>query len=142
MIKQERCGVHADPGTEAKRWLDEISEAGRKRARYQEMAAEGLIDFEELRARLAALEDTRKTAEQELCALQGRTEHLTQLEYDSDSLLQSYADLMSEAIDAQGSEERHRAYRIMGLEVHLVSNGSFELSGDVMSFSKLEISSS
>jgi DNA repair exonuclease SbcCD ATPase subunit len=142
MIEQERCGVHADPGTEAKRWLDEISEAGRKRARYQEMAGEGLIDFDELRARLAALEETRKTAEQELCALQGRTEHLTQLEYDRDSLLQSYADLMSEAIDALGSEERHRAYRIMGLEVHLVSNGSFELSGDVMSFSKLEISSS
>jgi hypothetical protein len=43
--------------------LEEISETGRKRARYQEMAAEGLIDFEELRTRLAALEDNRKTAE-------------------------------------------------------------------------------
>jgi site-specific DNA recombinase len=142
MIEQERCGVHADPGTEAKRWLDEISEAGRKRARYQEMAGEGLIDFDELRARLAALEETRKTAEQELRALQGRTEHLTQLEYDRDSLLESYADILPEAIDALGSEERHRAYRIIGLEVHLAPDGSFEISGDVMSFSKLEISSS
>src|SRR5215211_2135905 len=34
--------------------------------RYQEMAAEGLLDFEELRVQLAALDDTRKTAEQEL----------------------------------------------------------------------------
>ena len=34
------------------------------------MAAEGLIDFEELRTQLAALEETRKTAEQELQALQ------------------------------------------------------------------------
>jgi hypothetical protein len=46
-----------------------------------------------------------------------------------------------EAIDTLGSAERHRAYRIIGLEVHLASNGSFELSGDVMGFSKLEISS-
>jgi hypothetical protein len=46
-----------------------------------------------------------------------------------------------EAIDALSPEERRRAYRIIGLEVHLAPDGSFEISGDVMSFSKLEISS-
>jgi hypothetical protein len=60
--------------------LGEISKATRKRARYQEMATEGLIDFEELRTRLAALEDAREAAEEELRALQRRTEHLAQLE--------------------------------------------------------------
>jgi DNA repair exonuclease SbcCD ATPase subunit len=105
------------------------------------MAAEGLVDSEELRMRLAALEDTRKTAEQELGALQRRTEHLAQLERDRDSLLESYADLMPEAVDAMEPEERHQAYRIIGLQVHLVPNGSFELSGDVVSFSNLGISS-
>ena len=49
--------------------------------------------------------------------------------------------LMPEAIDALGSEERHRVYRMIGMEVHLASDGSFELSGEVMSFSKLGISS-
>ncbi len=49
MIGQERRGAHGDQATETERWLEEISEAGRKRARYQEMVAEGLIDFEELR---------------------------------------------------------------------------------------------
>jgi DNA repair exonuclease SbcCD ATPase subunit len=105
------------------------------------MAAEGLIDFEELRTRLAALEDTRKTAEQALRALQRRTKHLVQLERDKDSLLESYAGLLPEAIDALGSEERHRVYRMMGMEVHLAPDGSFELSGDVVNFSKLGISS-
>jgi hypothetical protein len=47
--------------------------------------------------------------------------------------------LMPEAIDALGSEERHRVYRMIGMEVHLASDGSFELSGEVMSFSKLGI---
>ena len=73
--------------------------------------------------------------------LQRRTERLAQLERDRDSLLESYADLMPKAIDALGPEERHRAYRIMGLQVHLAPNGSFELSGDVVSFSNLEVSS-
>jgi hypothetical protein len=106
------------------------------------MAAEGLIAFEELRTRLAALEDTRKTAAQELRALRRRTEHLAQLEGDGDRLLETYAGLMPEPIDALGSEERHRVYKMIGLEVHLAPDGSFEISGDVMCFSKLEISSS
>jgi DNA repair exonuclease SbcCD ATPase subunit len=126
---------------ETERWLEEISEAGRKRARYQEMAAEGLIEFEELRAQLAALEDTRKTAERELRTLEAHTEHLAQLERDRDSLLDNYADLLPEAIDALGSEERHRVYRMIGMEAHLAPDGSLEVSGDVMNFSKLEISS-
>lgn len=105
------------------------------------MAAEGSIDFEELRTRLAALEDIRQTAERELRALQRCTEHLARLESDRDSLLESYAGLMPEAIDALGSEARHRIYRMIGLEARLAPGGSFELSGDVINFSNVVISS-
>jgi chromosome segregation ATPase len=141
MIEQERLGTCGDPANETQRWLEKISEVGRKRARYQEMAAERLIDFEELRARLAALEDTRKTAERELHALQHRTERLARLERDRDSLLESYAGVVPEAIDALDSVERHRVYRMIGMEAHLAPDGSFELSGDIVSFSKVGISS-
>jgi hypothetical protein len=88
-----------------------------------------------------SLEDTRKTAEGELRALERRTEHLAQLERERDSLLENYAGLLPEAIDTLGPEECHRVYRMIGMEVHLAPDGSFEISGDVMSFSKLEISS-
>ena len=143
MIEQERrgAGFAGDPATETERWLEKISEAGRKRTRYQEMAAEGLINFEELRARLAALEDARKTAEQELRALQHRTEHLAQLERDRDTMLENYAGLMPEAIDALGPEERHQVYRMIRMGVYWAPDGSFELSGDVINFSNLVISS-
>ena len=73
--------------------------------------------------------------------MQRRREHLAQPERDSDSLLEIYADLVPEAIDAVETEERRRVYKIIGLEVRLASDGSFEVSGDVMSFSKPEISS-
>ncbi len=57
--------------------MGQLSEASRKRARYQEMATEGLTDFKELRTRLlSALEETRKSAERELRALQHRAERV------------------------------------------------------------------
>jgi hypothetical protein len=143
MIEQEGRGASFadDPATETERWLEEISKASHKRARYQEMAAEGLIDFEELRTRLSALEDARKATELELRALQRRADHLAQLQRDRDSLLESYADLIPEAFDSLSPEERRRVYKMIGLEVHLAPDGSYEISGDVVSFSKLEISS-
>lgn len=134
MIEQEKRGTHGDPATETERWLEEISEVGRKRARYYEMAAERLIDFDELRTRLAALEDTCKTAERELHALQHRKERLAQLERDRDTLLENYAGVLPEAIDALESEERHRVYKMIGMEAHLAPDGSFKLSGDVVCF--------
>jgi hypothetical protein len=47
---------------------------------------------------------------------------------------------VTEAIDALGSEDRRRAYRMIGLVAHLAPDGSLEISGDVMSFSKLDFS--
>ena len=141
MIEQERRNAHGDPATETEWWLGQLSEAGRRRIRYQEMAAEGLIGFEELRTRLSTVEENCNTAERELRALRHRTERLERLERDRDSLLESYVGLVPEAIDALGSEERHRVYRMIGMKAYLTADGSFELSGDVMNFSSLEISS-
>jgi len=141
MIEEERRRSHGDPGAETERWLAQISESGRKRVRYQEMAAEGLINFEELRERLSALEEARGVAERELRELRRRTERLERLERDRDGLLESYAGLVPQAIDDLSSGERHRVYRMIGMRARLDPDGSLELGGDVMSFSKLEISS-
>jgi len=61
--------VWDDPEKEAKVWLEKIVSADRQRTKYQEMAAEELITFEELRERLGGLEETRKTAQSELEAI-------------------------------------------------------------------------
>jgi len=60
MIAEEREGVRGDPGREAGAWLERLAEADRKRSGFQDMAAEGLITFDELRAKLADLEETRE----------------------------------------------------------------------------------
>jgi len=56
-------------------------------------------------------------------------------------LLESYASLLPEAIDALGPEERHRVYKMLGMKAYFKTDGSFELSGDVVSFPHPEISS-
>ena len=70
------------------------------------------------------------------------TEHLAQLERDRDGLLETYTELVPEAIDALRPEDRRRAYRMIRLEARLAPKGSLEIRGDVMSFSKVGISRS
>ena len=129
MMEQERAGKHGNPEEEAAVWLDRLSDVELKRASFQDMAAEGLITFDELRAKLAALEETRQTARRELAALKGRAERLRALERDRDTLLQTYAELVPEALVALEPEEHHRIYSMLGLRVLAFLDGSLEVSG-------------
>ncbi len=69
MIELEREGLRGDPDRETKAWIEKLTEVSRMRGSYQEMAAKGLITFEELEEKLLGLEETRKTAERELQSL-------------------------------------------------------------------------
>ena len=51
-IEQEHRG---DPKREMRVWAKRLADVDAKRSRYQDMAAEGLIDFDELKAKLDAL---------------------------------------------------------------------------------------
>jgi hypothetical protein len=53
-------------------WAKQLAAVDAKRSLYQDMAAENLIDFDELRTKLAALEIDRKTAVRELEAVRDK----------------------------------------------------------------------
>ena len=110
-------------------WAEKLTAADRKRSRYQEMAAEGLITFDELREKLVVLEETRKSAEHELEALQGKQDRIAKLEQDRDALLDSLVEIGSEALDALSPDERNQLYRILQLKVVLKKDTMPELSG-------------
>ncbi len=132
MIEQERKAEHrGNPEREANAWLEKLVEVDRKRSAYQDQQAEGLISLEELRAKLAGLEETRKTAQSELRALQSRKERMADLEADRDALLAYYEENAPEALDSLTPEERRRFYSILRLEVSLHPSGSLELRGVV-----------
>jgi hypothetical protein len=128
MIEQERRQPPADVEKEREVWLQNIAEAEHKRSRYQEMAAEGLITFDELRTKLANLEETREAARRELAELQTREQRSEQIERDRDALLKDYAAMVPEALEDLTGEERLALYRVLGLRVVPTSEG-YEATG-------------
>jgi hypothetical protein len=117
-IEEQRNLIRGDPEREAKAWLQKLTEVDRKRAKYQEMAAEELIGFDELRERLPQLDEMRRVAEEELEALSKQKERIAELERDRDALLESYARMTPEGMDMWTAEERHRVYQMLRLRVY------------------------
>ena len=126
MIEEERKGTRGDPERESRAWLDKLVELDRKRARYQDMAADGLITFDELRGRLAELEDTRKVAEQELRRLENSKKRIAELKRDKAEWLENFSSALPGRIDSLTSEKRHRIYKRMKLRVAVGADGQLQ----------------
>jgi hypothetical protein len=128
LIEQERDAARSDPQPETELWEEKIEECARLRSAYQDQQAAGLMTLEELGSKLAKLEETRRTAEAELAALETREERVRELEADRDALLASYAEMVPEALEGLSGEERTRVYRMLQLEVRPDPEG-YEVSG-------------
>jgi site-specific DNA recombinase len=124
MIEEKRKSLRGDPGEEANVWLDKIADVDRQRARAQDLAIEGLLSPDELRAKLAALEEFRETAERELETLKSRKEEVEELEHDRDALLEHYAGMVPEGLEAFGPEERRWVYKLLRFNVFADSGGN------------------
>jgi chromosome segregation ATPase len=133
--------MRRDPEREANTWLEKLSELKRKRSSYIDLAADGIMNREELKAKLAQLEEARETAEKELRALRTRQLKIEELQRDKDALLEHYASLAPEALDSLAPEERYQLYRMLRLKVVARLDGTIELTGDLVSvadFSNVE----
>jgi hypothetical protein len=104
------------------------------------MAAEGLIDFEELREKLFELNEQRQLAEQEIKALQEKEQRLEEMRCDKDNLLNDLVAMTPRLLDELPSEERLRVYEMLGLKVTSREDGTLEITGDLagLSFGKAE----
>ena len=129
MIEQERAGMRGDPDQEAAAWLEKLAEVEQERRGYLRFAAKGHMTDDELDEALAELEETRTTAEEELAAIRGRKEILEELERDRDALLESYAEMTPEALDALTPEERRRVYGMLRLRVEVAADGTMGARG-------------
>jgi len=129
LIEEERAGMLGDPHRQAKAWLKKLSEVDSKRSRFQDMAAEGLITFDELRSKLEEAEQTRERAQAELEALNRRREKIEELERDKDAVMESYAGMVPEELDDLTSEERHQIYKMLRLQVSVGPDMPPEVSG-------------
>jgi hypothetical protein len=129
MLEQERNGFRGDPEYEAKVWLEQWADAERKRSSFQDVAAEGLINFDELRTKLATLQETCETARRELAALEECLNRLKDLENDAATLLETYASMVPKALGSLETEERNHVYKMLRLKVSAYHGGTLEVNG-------------
>ncbi len=120
-----------DPSEEAKRWLERISALDNKRKRYQEMAAEGLLDFAELKNHLRELEEERSIAQGEVDSLLRRGKQVEEMRRNKDALLASLKEVTPRQIDALSQKERRRIYQMVGLRATTGKDGTVEVEGDL-----------
>jgi site-specific DNA recombinase len=132
IIEEQRGSLRGDPEGEARTWLERLAALDRKRSGYLDLAAEGIMDRDELRAKLAELQEDRETAEREIAAIEGRREQLEQMERDRETVMEHYAGTVPEALDDLSPEERHQIYKMLRLEVLAYPDKSLEVSGAIL----------
>jgi site-specific DNA recombinase len=91
LLGEERAQGYGDSDGEARIWTDKLTAIERKRSGFQDMAAQGLITFDELGVKLAELEANRAGAQRELEAIYYRRERLERLEKDTDEVMRTYS---------------------------------------------------
>jgi hypothetical protein len=123
------AGTRGDPDQEAASWLEKLSGVEQERRGYLRFAAKGHMTDEELDEELAELEEIRMTAEDELAVIRGRKENLEELERDRDALLESYAEMTPEGLDALTPVERRQVYGMLRLKVEVATDGTMEAQG-------------
>jgi hypothetical protein len=138
LIEKERAQTHGDPDREAREWADRIVALERKdrivalerkRGGFQDMAAEGLITFDELRVKLAGLKEDLERAQRELETLAQRQQRIERLEEDARQVMRSYAGMVPENLRTLGPKERHEVYRMLRLRVAAYPDGTLLASG-------------
>ena len=80
-----------------------------------------------MKAYLAQLDETRKTAERELEVLRGHQEYIRELEAGRDALLDSLEARAPDALDSLTSQERHQWYKLLGLRADARVDGTVEV---------------
>ena len=77
--------------------------------------------------RLAQIRHSRQNVQDELARQKVKDDHVVRLERDREALLNHYAQIVPEQLDALEPEERNRVYKMLDLTVLAQENGDLEL---------------
>ncbi|MCA1730069.1 MAG: hypothetical protein LC751_11900 [Actinobacteria bacterium] len=127
MIESERELLATQPAEQIAHWAKQVEKARIKRSRYQDQEAEGLMTREELRVKLAELEETIILAEGEIEKLRCHEERILSLEKSGEELLACYAELVPSEIESLCPEERRHIYQLLRVEVSVPKEGEIKI---------------
>ena len=128
MLEQEKKLASRRPAEEEENWLRELAELDAREERLLDLYLDNKLGADRYGSRVAEIKRSRKTIQDELARVRDGAAHLEQLERDRDALLNHYAKIVPEGLDALGPEERNRIYRMLGLTVLAHGDGQLEVS--------------
>ena len=127
MIESKRALLATNPDEQIARWTNEVEKARAKRARYQDQEVEGLMTREELRAKLAKLDETVKLAETEMGKLRRHEGGLRDLQKGGEELLERYARLVPKELEDLSSAQRRHVHQLLRIEVRVPREGDIRI---------------
>jgi hypothetical protein len=106
-----------DPEEETRALTIRIAEADHRRAAYQDLVADGLIERDELRAKLDALSRQKAAAKEGINALEERRRKVRELQLSREEILAHYRDAVPEALEEADGKQRRAVYNTLGVTV-------------------------
>jgi hypothetical protein len=131
-IEEKRAALQDAPTHGLRYWHAELEKIERRRDGHLDQQAEGLISMAELKGKLADLEERREVVKRELGKLAHHHEHMAELERDAEALLERYTFEAREGLDLYTPEDRHHAYRALGIKVISYPDGTVELTSSAL----------
>jgi site-specific DNA recombinase len=128
-IEREQQTRPGDPRDELKAFNEELEKIDRRRGGFLDLAADSLMNRDELRTKLAELEERREVVQREMDALAARRERLEELERNKEELLEYYTAMAPTSLEELSGEERARVYQTLRLCVRAHPDGSLEVTG-------------
>jgi hypothetical protein len=78
----------------------------------------------ELKERLAALEQSKKTAQSQLKSISPYRRRLVELEANVEELVHQYSTILPEALDTLSTEKKHQIYKTLRMKAMVGTEGS------------------
>jgi hypothetical protein len=127
MIESEKELLSTRPQEQIGRWAEQIERASIKRSRYQDQEAEGLMTREELRTKLAELDEAIGMAEGEIEKLRSHEERIRTMEEAGEELIERYAKLIPEELQNLSPAEKRRIYQTLQVSISVPQDGEIKI---------------
>ena len=128
-VESKRRRMRGDPGREARDLTERLGKLERRRSGYLDLAADGDMGREELRAKLAEVDGLREAARNALREATDRQEMIGKLKRDRKVLLGRFSAMRGVDLRTLEPEQRRRIMQALRLRVEVDKEGAVRISG-------------
>jgi site-specific DNA recombinase len=128
-VERRKAQLRGDPGREAREIAGRLEKLERRRSGYLDLAADGDMSREELRRKLAEVDERREAARKTLREARDREETIRKLRRDRETMLGRFSAMRGMDLRHLDPENRRRVLQALRLRVEVDKNGDARISG-------------